>query len=454
MLASRGRTGGREIRRSTMQLETHKRSSAHRRLLEKAGQLLPGGTLGMFGLSQELTFVPSHGEGAKVYDVDGNEYIDYLLGSGPLILGHAHPAVVAAVQQQAAKASTFYFVNEPALELAEIIVSAVPCAEKIRFCSSGNEATFFAMRLARAHTGREKVLKFEGGFHGAHDYAMLSTWPSEPYSSTRALPDSAGIPAAAADSVLVAPFNDVEATTAAVEENHRELAAVIVEPFQRSISPRPGFLAFLREITSRYGIDLIFDEVVTGFRFAWGGAQERYGVVPDLATYGKIIGGGYPVAAVAGRAEILDLADNARKGRPDHVYLTGTLSGNPVGSAAGIATLKELKEKDLYPRIHQLTERMRSGLKEMLDSAGLVAQVVGEGGVLQVLFTDREISSYQDVRAADRAKVVTLYSAAVRNGLFLAVGDKIYISAVHTDEDIDRALQAFRVGVEELASHR
>jgi glutamate-1-semialdehyde 2,1-aminomutase len=437
-----------------MQLETHKRSPAHDRLLGKAGQLLPGGTLGMFGLSQDLSLVPSHGRGSKVYDVDGKEYIDYLLGSGPLILGHAHPAVVAAVQEQAARASTFYYVNEPALELAEMIVSAVPCAEKIRFCGSGNEATFFAMRLARAHTGREKVLKFEGGFHGVHDYAILSTWPSEPYSSTRPAPDSAGIPAAVAESVLVAPFNDVEATTAAIEANRRDLAAVIVEPFQRSISPKPGFLAFLREITARYGIDLIFDEVVTGFRFAWGGAQEHYGVVPDLATYGKIIGGGYPVAAVAGRAEIMNLTDNARKGQPDHVYLTGTLSGNPVGSAAGIATLRELKDKNLYPRLHQLTEKMRAGLKEMLDSAGLVAQVVGEGGVLQVLFTDREVTSYQDVWAADRSKAMTLYGAAVRNGLFLAVGDKIYISAVHTDEDIDRALTAFRAGVEELASER
>lgn len=434
-----------------MQLETHKRSSAHEELLDKAGRLLPGGTLGMFGLPPELSFVPAYGRGSKVYDVDGNEHIDYLLGSGPLILGHAYPDVVAAVQEQAARASTFYFVNEPALELADLIVSAVPCAEKIRFCSSGNEATFFAMRLARAHTLREKVLKFEGGFHGVHDYAILSTYSSGPYTSDRSLPDSAGIPRGAYESVLIAPFNDVETTTAVIEANHQDLAAVIVEPFQRSIPPKPGFLAFLREITARYGIDLIFDEVVTGFRFAWGGAQEHYGVTPDLATYGKIIGGGYPVAAVAGRAEILNLADNTRKGQPDYVYLTGTLSGNPVGCAAGVATLKVLKGKDLYPRIHRLTEKMRAGLKEMLSGAGLQAQVVGEGGVLQVLFTGREVSNYQDVRSADRAKAATLYGTAAREGLFLAVGDKIYISAVHSEEDIDRALRAFRVGVEQLA---
>src|SRR5450756_1271775 len=326
-----------------MQLETDKRSSAQLDLLGKAARLLPGGTLGMFGLPADLAMVPAYGRGSKVYDVDGNEYIDCLLGSGPLILGHAHPAVVAAVQEQAAKASTFYFVNEPALELAEIIVSAVPCAEKVRFCSSGNEATFFALRLARAHTRREKVLKFEGGFHGVHDYTILSTWPSEPYSSARPLVESAGIPASVSDTVLIAPYNDVETTAAGLEANHEELGAVIVEPFQRSYGPRNGFLSFLREITSKYGIDLIFDEVVTGFRFAWGGAQQYYGVVPDLACFGKIIGGGYPLAAVAGRDEIMSQCDNSRKGSPGYVYMTGTLSGNPVAAAAGVATLKELR---------------------------------------------------------------------------------------------------------------
>ena len=431
-----------------MQLETHKRSSTHQSLLEKAARFLPGGTLGMFGLPAELAIVPAYGRGSKVYDVDGNEYIDYLLGSGPMILGHAHPAVVAAVQEQAARASTFYFINEPALELAETICSAVPCADKVRFCSSGNEATFFAMRLARAHTRRDKVLKFEGGFHGVHDYAILSVWPGRPYTSSQPLVESAGVPAGASDTVLIAPFNDVETTTAVIEANHRDLAAVIVEPFQRCIPPRPGFLPFLREITSRYGIDLIFDEVVTGFRFAWGGAQEYYGVVPDLATFGKIVGGGYPVAAVAGRAEIMDLCGNGRKGQSDYVYMTGTLSGNPVGAVAGLATLKELKEKNLYARIHQLTAALRTGIQRLLDDAGLVARVVGDGGVLQVAFTDRDVSNWQDVRSADKAKADLLYSVAIQNGLFMGVGDKIYISAVHTDEDVEKTLRAFQAGVQ------
>lgn len=434
-----------------MQLETDKHSPMQLDLLEKAARLLPGGTLGMFGLPAGLTFVPAYGRGSKVYDVDGNEYIDYLLGSGPLVLGHAHPAVVAAVQEQAAKASTFYFVNEPALELAEMIVSAVPCAEKVRFVGSGNEATYFALRLARAHTGREKVLKFEGAFHGVHDFAILSIWPSEPYSSAQPRPDSAGVLKGAVDAVLVAPYNDVETTTAIIEANRGELAAVIVEPFQRSIPPKPGFLAFLREITARYGIDLIFDEVVTGFRFSWGGAQEYYGVTPDLATYGKIVGGGYPLAAIAGKAEILDLCDNSRKGSGDYVYVTGTLNGNPVSAAAGLATLKQLKSKNLYTRIHRSTAALKSGLQKMLAEAGLVAQVTGDGGILQIVFTDREIANYQDIRSGDKAKAELLYSTAMKNGLFMALADKIYISAAHSDEDIKKTLQAFRAGVEAVA---
>ncbi|MGE5620608.1 MAG: aspartate aminotransferase family protein [Sphingomonadaceae bacterium] len=431
--------------------ESHKRSPEQLDLLDKAARLLPGGTLGMFGLARDLAIVPASGRGAKLYDVDGNEYIDCLLGSGPLILGHAHPAVVEAVQRQAARASTFYFVNEPALELAETIVSAVPCADKVRFCGSGNEATFFAMRLARAHTGREKVLKFVGAFHGVHDYAILSVWPAEPYSSPAPKVESAGIPSAVSGTVLMAPYNDIETTAAVIEANHDDLAAVIVEPFQRSYSPKPGFLPFLREITSRYGIDLIFDEVVTGFRFAWGGAQEYYGVVPDLACFGKIVGGGYPLAAVAGRGEIMDLCDNSRKGRPDYTYVTGTLNGNPVSAAAGVATLKVLKEQNLYPRIHQSTARLKSGLQQMLADAGLVAQVTGDGGVLQVVFTDREIVNWDDIRSGDPAKAAVLYGTAARNGLFLGVADKIYVSAVHTDEDIDRVLAAFRAGVEAVA---
>ncbi|MGH7268096.1 MAG: aspartate aminotransferase family protein, partial [Candidatus Rokuibacteriota bacterium] len=280
-----------------------------RELLATAARYLPGACLGQTALPPELAFVVDHGEGARLVDVRGRVYLDYVLGSGPLLLGHAPPAVVTAVQAQAAKGSTFHWLSEPAIRLAEEVCRAVPCAEQVRFVSTGTEATMFAGRMARAFTRREKILKFEGGWHGLHDYAMVGNWriPSErPYPSPP--PDVGGIPRGALESVLVAPFNDLETTAAVAARHADDLAAIIVEPLQRAIRPRPGFLAGLRELAHRHGALLIFDEVVTGFRLAYGGAQERYGVVPDLAVYGKALTAGFALAAIAGRADVMATA--------------------------------------------------------------------------------------------------------------------------------------------------
>src|SRR5215468_8164421 len=264
-------------------------------------RVLPGGVLGGYYAPQELAFIVREARGARLVDVSGREYVDYILGSGPLVLGHAHPAVVAAVEAQLRKGTTYFQLSEPTLALAEEICRAVPCAEQVRFCSTGSEATFFALRVARAYRGRDKILKFEGGFHGVHDYAMMSTEGQQPSELPRAVRGSAGIPQSLENEVLIAPFNDLDQTTAIIERYHQDLGAVIVEPFQRMLSPVPGFLQGLREVTAHYGIPLIFDEVVTSFRFAYGGAQEYYGVTPDLAAIGKIVGGGYPLAAVVGK---------------------------------------------------------------------------------------------------------------------------------------------------------
>src|SRR5439155_597120 len=234
-------------------------------------------------------------------DVSGREYIDYLMGSGPLILGHAHPAVVAAVREALEHGTTYFLVNEPIVKLADELCRAVRCAEQVRFTSTGTEATFFALRVARAYRKRDKIMKFEGGYHGGHDYALMSAAPRSPKAFPAATPDSAGIPHVLEGEVLIAPYNDLATVEALLAVYADELAAVIVEPFQRLIPPQRGFLEGLRTLTRRHGIPLIFDEVVTGFRFAYGGAQEYYGVVPDLAAYGKIIGGGFPLAAVCGR---------------------------------------------------------------------------------------------------------------------------------------------------------
>ena len=252
-----------------------------RELTAKAAQYLAGG-----GQNGKADTIIHRGKAGRVWDLSGNEYIDFQLGSGPMLIGHAHPEVVAAVREQIDRGSTFMANNEPAIRLAEEIVKAVPCADKVRFSSSGAEATFFAMRAARAYRKRDKILKFEGGFHGMNDYALMSMGPTELRDFPHPTPDSAGIPRSVQDEVLIAPFNDIETTSAIIDRYHDELGGVIVEAFQRTIPPKPGFLQGLRDITNQYGIPLIFDEVVTGFRFAYGGAQEYYGVTPDPVFIG------------------------------------------------------------------------------------------------------------------------------------------------------------------------
>ncbi|MFQ5874471.1 MAG: aspartate aminotransferase family protein, partial [Dehalococcoidia bacterium] len=311
-------------------------------LLEKAAKYLPGASTGNMYYEPEDALVIKEGRGSKVYDFSGNEYIDYLLGSGPMLIGHAHPSVVAAVQEALSRGSTYFSTNGAAIELAEEIVKAVPCADKIRFVSSGSEATFYAMKAARAYRKRDKIVKFEGAYHGTNDYAMMSVFTTEPRDYPVATPDSAGIPRVLEGEVLICPYNDIETTSAILERHHDEIGGVIVEPAQRILCPKPGFLEGLREITSHYQIPLIFDEVVSGFRWSYGGGQEYYGVTPDLTSLGKAVGGGYPLAAVCGREEVMRVFDPAVKEEGSFVPGVGTLSGNPIASTAGLATLGEL----------------------------------------------------------------------------------------------------------------
>ena len=414
-------------------------------MVARARAAFAGGVLGTFALPDELAVIPARGQGSRLWDVDGREYIDYVMGSGPLILGHAHPAVVAAVAAEAAKGSHFYTpMNETALRLAERIVAACPCAESVKFVNSGAEATFAALRLARGFTGRDKILKFEGGYHGHHDYAQMSFTPQVPAEFPEAQPDSAGIPKVLAGQVLVAPFNDADAVEKIVRGHRDDLAAVIVEPLQREIPPQPGFLQALRAITTRYGILLIFDEVVTGFRLAWGGAQERYGVVPDLAAYGKVIGGGYPLAAVAGRREILALSDPARRRDPGYVCVTGTLNGSPVAAAAGLATLAELEKPGVYAALQAKGDRMRAAVEEMGRRYGLPIRGMGEGSIFVFHVVKDEIKDYRTLQAfADRAFHQQFGAELIRNGIFVYPGQKNYISLAHTDADLDQTLQVY-----------
>jgi glutamate-1-semialdehyde 2,1-aminomutase len=411
-------------------------------LLARATRVLPGGVLGGHKNAAGLEFVVADARGPYLWDADGKRYLDYLLGSGPMLLGHAHPAVVEAVQAQAARGTTFMLLNPPIIELAEEIVRAVPGAEQVRFMASGSEATFFALRVARAFRQRDKIMKFEGGFHGTHDYALMSVTPRSPKAFPAAMADSAGIPHAISEEVLIAPYNDLATTEALLAAHHNELAAVIVEPYQRVIVPQPGFLTGLRAVTQRYGVPLVFDEIVTGFRLAYGGAQEYYGVVPDVAAFGKVLAGGFPLAAVAGRADIMHHFDAALEGSPDYVWQAGTLNGNPVAAVAGLATLGELRKPGAYAKIFATGRRLKDGLAAAARKHGLAAQVSGEPPVFDIIFTDAPVVDYRATLTADRRRIALFNEECLKRGVIKAA-NKIYVSLAHGEADVDETLTVF-----------
>jgi glutamate-1-semialdehyde 2,1-aminomutase len=431
------------------------RSSEEAALLDRARRLLPSGVRNSTN-SPDYAMVVREARGARLTDWSGNQYVDYLLGSGPMLLGHAHPAVTAAVRGALASSSNPFLVSEPAIELAEEIVRAVPCAEQVSFHSTGSEATFFALRLARAFRGRDKILKFEGGFHGMHDYALMSTqWTRRPADFPTAVPSSAGIPRCLEENVLIAPFNDIETTAAIVEQHRDELAGVIVEPLQRTIPPRGGFLRDLRDLTRRHGIPLIFDEIVTGFRLAYGGAQEYYGVVPDLCALGKSMSGGHPITAVCGSAEIFLHADVLRNRGRGHVLLTGTFSGNPISASAALATLSELRKPGTYERLFATGRRLMDSLQGLLDEAGLAARVTGEPPAFEVWFTDREPTDFRAMLAADAALHGRFTELLLEHGV-LKAHEKFFVSLAHTDGDVAATIAAFEsavAGLKEWSEH-
>ena len=418
-------------------------------LLATARRVLPGGALGTFLPPADLEFVVARGQGSRVYDATGRGYLDYVLASGPLILGHGHPAVVEAVCEQVARGTSFYGLNAPAIELADEIVRAVPSAEQVRFCGSGAEATFYCLRLARAHTGRTQILKFEGAYHGHHDYAMFNAFAAAP-AGGRQLPDSAGIPPRLGEEVLIAPYNDAETATRLIRAHRDSLAAVIVEPLQRVISPRPGFLEALRAATDEVGALLVFDEVVTGFRLAYGGAQARYGVLPDLTALGKIIGGGLPLAAVCGPAGIMVHADARRKG-DGYAYVSGTLNGNPLSAAAGLTVLRELRHPGTYARLDAIGETVRGGLRDIVRRRGVAAQVVGEGPLFNLILTDRPIVDQRSLESADRARTARLGRELLTRGLYINLAAKGYMSLAHSDADLAETLRIFDESLDALS---
>jgi len=422
-------------------------------LFRRSQALMPGGVNSPVRAYKAVGGTPpaiDRGAGAYLWDVDGRQYVDYVGSWGPLILGHAHPAVVEAVKRAAEKGTTFGAPTELEADLAELVIEAVPSIEMVRFVSSGTEATMSALRLARGATGRDKIVKFAGGYHGHADY-LLATAGSGVL--TMGHPDSPGVPAASAAATIVAPYNDLQAVERAFGENPGQIAAVIVEPVAANmgvvlpIFPLPsqrerarvrepgaqdGFLAGLRRLTKRAGALLIFDEVITGFRLSYGGAQQVYGVLPDLTCLGKIVGGGMPVGAYGGSRELME-----HMAPVGPVYQAGTLSGNPVAMAAGIATLKELRQPGFYERLESLSARLATGLAPLgcLNRAASLMTLFCQPG---------PVRNYEDAKRSDTARYAGFFHHMLERGIYLAPSqfEAMFLSAAHTEADVDRVIEA------------
>jgi glutamate-1-semialdehyde 2,1-aminomutase len=398
------------------------------------------------GLERSAAFV-RRGRGARFEDLDGNAYLDYVLSWGPLILGHAAPEVVAAVQEAAAGGTSFGAPTLAETALAEEVTRLYPGAELVRFVSSGTEATMSALRLARAATGRHKVVKFAGCYHGHADLLLVQAGSGV---ATLGLPDSPGVPPDTTAETLVAPFNDLGAVERLFADYPGQIAAVIVEPVAGNmglVPPRPGFLAGLRRLTTAEGALLILDEVMTGFRVALGGAAERYGVTPDIVTLGKVLGGGLPLAAYAGRRAVMELVAPAGP-----VYQAGTLSGNPVATAAGLATLRKLQEPGLFDGIARRTERLTAELAAAANEAGVPVQVSHVGTMAGLFFNERPVTNYAEAKTSDTARYARFFHGLLRRGVYLAPSqfEALFLSAAHTDEDVEETLAATRAVLAEI----
>ncbi|NOE19989.1 aminotransferase class III-fold pyridoxal phosphate-dependent enzyme [Ruegeria atlantica] len=413
--------------------------------IARAKEVLPAGGFGNF----DPGIIIARGEGSHVWDEDGNEYIDYLIGSGPMLLGHGHPEVMEAVLKQLPKGMTFFANNSKGIELAEAIIKAVPCCEQVRFVASGGEADMYAMRLARAYTGRDKILKFEGGYHGMSAEAQMSLAPSRRVNFPQAVPDSAGIPQSVAEQMLIAPFNDLDAVAALLDE-HDDVAAIMVEPLQRIIPPEPGFLQGLRTLCDKFGVLLIFDEIVTGFRLAYGGAQERYGVTPDICTLGKITGGGFPLAALGASTEIMKHFDKSKVGEQGWLMQLGTLSGNPIASAAGLKTMEVLRRDGTYEHLRSIGRQLQQMQSDALNEAGIAHRICGDETLFDIYFTKAECRDYRSANHDDPQRNAT-YNATLRaHGVFKAPG-KLYPSLAVTEADLEQTSEAVRHAVEAIS---
>ena len=421
--------------------------STSRRLLERARRSLTGGVSSPFRASFPVPLYLTEGRGSRLWDVDGNEYIDYVLAWGPMILGYGHPAIVEAMRRQAERPHCLGEQHELEIEVAEKIQRLVPCAERVAFTSSGSEAVQLVFRLARAFTGRRLILKFEGHYHGWMDSALISYHPTReqvgPIENPNVVTGSAGQVANAVENVIVAPWNRAETLEAILERHGKEIAAVIMEPVlcnSGCLLPADGYLEQVRKLCTSYGALLIFDEVITGFRMGLGGAQGFYGVTPDLATFGKAVGGGLPLSVVAGRREIMEQMYGGG------VAFGGTFNGNPMSMAAANAALSELSRDGgaLLEQANARGRKLMAGITAAARRRGIALQVTGFGTAMLLHFTTRtELRDYRDTLDDDRAMLQRVLLRALEEGLHIVPDGRLYVSAVHTDADVSETLAAF-----------
>jgi glutamate-1-semialdehyde 2,1-aminomutase len=399
----------------------------------------PAGSNGEYGLPPELVRTVERGSGCRVWDTNGREYLDYTMAWGSVLTGHAHPRVVEAITEAARCGINYAAVNRRSVALAERLIAQCPCVERVRFVASGTEATFMCLRIARAATGRRKVLKFDGAYHGQHPVGVASMVRSGQTTLPQSDPSGTGAPWVG-DDLLVAPFNDLAGTERILRAHAADLAGVIVEPIHRCLVPQPGFLEGLRALTRELKIVLIFDEVVTGFRLAPGGAQEYYGVVPDLAAYGKALASGLPLGAYGGRAELMECVSELRLGDEHYAWSASTTGGNPVSCAAALATLEVLQQPGVYDQLHELGRRFRSLMRRALEDTGVAGTILGDGPLAQLAFSDQPVLDQTSWLQSDRARGRAVMIELFKHGIFLnPMSTKLYVSLAHDEP----ALQVF-----------
>jgi len=421
-------------------------------LWQRAQKFLPGGVNSPVRAWRSVKGKPlfiERAKGAKIYDVDGHEYIDYVCSWGPIIVGHAHEEVIEAIKQMALKGTSFGAPTEVEVELAEMIIKAFPSIEKVRMVNSGTEATMSALRLARAYTRRDKVIKFDGCYHGHADSFLVQAGSGL---ATLGIPASPGVPEDLTKHTISLPYNDLSAVENVFAQIGEEIACIIVEPVAGNMGvvlPEEGFLEGLSKITQRYGSLLIFDEVITGFRVSWGGAQLHYGIEPDLTCLGKIIGGGMPVGAYGGKKEIMSLI--APEGQ---VYQAGTLSGNPLAMSAGLATLKILQRPEVYEELERKTKQLTEGIKQSAEETGISLQINQIASMFSLFFNDRPVTDYKSVLKSNSDMFIKYFYGILKRGIYLAPSayEASFVSLAHRKKDIDYTLKAVKESFKEILS--